>query len=445
MDSLDFILFPLYSFAFYLLIRYRLKSFDNPINKIYYKRSFLFRLLSCLAFSIFLVYISPGDSFSTYYAEALNIYKQALNDPSIISRMLFTTAKNIDPTLLDKDSGGAVVFADENNYAVVRVASIFMFFSFGKYLITNLFFSMLSFEGCWRLYKFFYEQYPSLHRQFSFAILYFPTFIFWSSGIGKESICVAGIGFITYGLYAIFIKNESIIKNTILVIIFMLLLMNIKIYILICYLPFLIYFLVVSTLLKAKNKIIRYFLGPIVIIILLSGLISIILSSDDKLGFYAADTLTENIHSQQEKFIMQGDYAESNFNLGVDFDGSLVGFVKIIPASVTATLFRPFIWEVKKISTFLSAIESIILMILTLYVLFKVGLLNFIVTIIKNPIIVYSFFFAITFSAFIGATTLNFGSLVRYKIPGLPFFAVALVLIFHLAKKSVAKLQINAT
>jgi len=436
MDYVDFILFPLYSFAFYLIIRYRLKSFTNPIIKIYYKRSFFFRLFSCLAFSIFLVYISPGDSFSTYYAEALNVYKQTLNDPSIIDRMIFTPARNIDPSLFLKESGGSVIFFDENNYSVVRIASLFMFFSFGKYLITNLFFSMLSFEGCWRLFKFFYDQYPTLHKQFAYAILYFPTFIFWSSGIGKESLCVAGIGFITYGLYSIFIKNENLLKNILLVLVFTLLLLNVKIYILICYLPFLIYYISVSAIQKSKHKLVKYFLGPIILFVLLVGLISIILSSDDKLGLYAVDSLTENVQRQQTNFQLQSDIAESNFDLGVDFDGSFMGFVKIIPASVTATLFRPFIWEVKKVSTFLSAIESIVLIILTLYTVIKVGFLNFIATIFKSQIVCYSLFFALTFSAFIGATTLNFGSLVRYKIPCLPFYVVAMVLILHIAKKS---------
>ena len=43
--------------------------------------------------------------------------------------------------------------------------AIFSFFTFQKYLLINLCFSMLSYSGVWRLYMFFYEQYPHMHKK----------------------------------------------------------------------------------------------------------------------------------------------------------------------------------------------------------------------------------------------------------------------------------------
>ena len=57
------------------------------------------------------------------------------------------------------------------------------------------------------------------------------------------------------------------------------------------------------------------------------------------------------------------------------------------------------------------------------------------VTIIKKPIVLYCFLFSVIFSLFVGATTLNFGSLVRYKIPGLPFYVISLYLILYFNNK----------
>jgi hypothetical protein len=74
-------------------------------------------------------------------------------------------------------------------------------------------------------------------------------------------------------------------------------------------------------------------------------------------------------------------------------------------------------------------------MLFTLYVLLKVGILSFLGGIFKNPAIIYCFWFSVLFALFVGATTLNFGTLVRYKIPCLPFYIIALVLILERKKQ----------
>lgn len=442
MDFIDFILFPVYLLIFFFIIRRRLRKITDPVLTIYYKRAFLIRILSCLAFSIFIVFISIGDSFSIYFTEAKNIFQLSLKDPSIISRMIFIPVKDIDPTLFTKETGGAVVFFDENNYMIVRLTALVLFISFGKYLIANLFFSMLAFEGCWRLYRFFYEQFPTLHRELAYAILYLPTFVFWSSGISKEVLCISGIGFITYGLYAIIVKRTDLVLNIVLVLAFTYLLINVKIYILLSYIPFLVYYIVANRVSVIKNSFLKLFFGPIAVAAVLTGFAFIVINNEDELGLYAVNDLTQSIQTQQYNFRMQENVAESNFELGAEFDGTTGGFVRVIPFAVSATLFRPFIWESKKMSTLLSSLESLVFMFLTLYVIFKAGLFSFFRLIFQKPIITYCFFFAFLFSAFVGATTLNFGSLVRYKIPCLPFYVVSLFLILYFAdlkkKESVA-------
>ena len=49
--------------------------------------------------------------------------------------------------------------------------------------------------------------------------------------------------------------------------------------------------------------------------------------------------------------------------------------------------------------------------------------------------ILFSLIFSIAFAFAVGVSTYNFGTLVRYKIPLLPFFVVALILIWHHSKK----------
>ena len=153
------------------------------------------------------------------------------------------------------------------------------------------------------------------------------------------------------------------------------------------------------------------------------------------LGKFAGEGITKSIKTYQANYAQQEDLVESNFSLGVEFDGTPLSLIKIAPAAIVATLYRPFLWESKKLSTLLSSLESLAMMLFTLYVILKTGIFRFVKTILRNPMVLYCFMFAIIFSLFVGATTLNFGTLVRYKIPAMPFYLIALFLILHINKK----------
>ena len=96
-----------------------------------------------------------------------------------------------------------------------------------------------------------------------------------------------------------------------------------------------------------------------------------------------------------------------------EYDGTTNSMLRMAPAAITATLYRPFIWESKKISTLLSSLESLAMMLFTLYVFFRVGPFNFIAGFFKDPMVLFCFCFSLVFAIFVGATTLNFGTLVR--------------------------------
>ena len=79
----------------------------------------------------------------------------------------------------------------------------------------------------------------------------------------------------------------------------------------------------------------------------------------------------------------------------------------------------------------MSSLESLALMLFTLYVFFRAGPVTFFASIVKDPMIMYCLLFSLVFALFVGVTTLNFGTLVRYKIPCMPFYIIGLVLILE--------------
>jgi len=302
---------------------------------------------------------------------------------------------------------------------------------------------MLSFSGVWKLYRFFYEQYPHLHKKLAIAILYLPTFVFWSSGILKDPLCTGLIGWLSYAVYNLLYKKENLVKNIFIAFSSAYVIGVVKSYILISYLPLFILYLVLSNISLIKRTFFRIvaFAG-----LFLFGILGFFFVSDrlqKELGNLAIDKLAETVKIQQAGFINMADKAESSFSLGVEFDGTNQSLLRMAPAAIVATLFRPFLWESKKLSTLLSSLESLALMIFTVFVFFRAGPLVFVSSIFRNPMIMFCFFFSVLFALFVGAITLNFGTLVRYKIPCIPFYIIALMLIQDIGRnrREAAKLK----
>ena len=432
MGFVEFLIFPVYVALFYFLFSARRKNYTDPILRYYHKQGFWIKVLAVLPFTLFNTVISRGDSFVLYYTEGANICHMIMQDAEYL-KWLYLPGADFDQTLLKNPLNLGYLRA-ENNYMIVRITAMLSFLTFQKYLLLNLCFSLISFSGVWRLYRFFYEQYPHLHKQLAIAILYLPTFVFWSSGILKDPICTGAIGWITYGLYEIFYKKRNLVFNTIMILLFGYLMYVIKVYILISYIPFFMLYLVLKNVNLVKNRFLRiaFVLGLIVFTIVMFTAVMEQLAGT--LGRYGGNDIAKNITTYQKAYAEQGE-AGSNFSLGVEYDGSVTSLLRIAPAAIIATLFRPFLWESKKISTLLSSIESLVFMLFTLFVFYKAGPVKFMRSVIKDPVVLYCLLFALLFALFVGATTANFGTLVRYKIPCMPFYIIALFIIQDRTKK----------
>jgi hypothetical protein len=112
------------------------------------------------------------------------------------------------------------------------------------------------------------------------------------------------------------------------------------------------------------------------------------------------------------------------------------------PQAVTVTLFRPFLWEAKKPIMLLSAFESFAFLALFLYVLFGKGIKVLIKQTAKDPNMLFFLIYSLIFAFAVGISTGNFGSLSRYKIPCMPFFAAFLLILFFKNRKTKIKKSI---
>lgn len=401
---------------------------QDPVLKKYHRIGFWIKVFSAIAYIIFSKFLAKVDSTFLYYPEGINIAKLILKDITNI-KLLFIAGKDFDPNLL-ADTLNKGYFASESNFLIARMVTVLSFVSFGSYSVITLFFSMISFSGVWRLYRFFYEQYPHLYKQLAIAIIFLPNFVFWSSAILKDPLCTGMLGWFTYSMYKAFIKKEAIVKNLFVALFSAAILGIVKAYILASYLPFFMLFIVFTNLKSIRRPFVRMVMLMLIFLITVGGVLIVGERLQEEMADLAITKLAESVQNTQQSFMRISDLAESSFSIG-EFDGTPGGLVKIAPAGIVATLYRPYLWESKKVSTLMSSLESLALMLFTLYVFFRAGPVTFFASIVKDPMIMYCLLFSLVFALFVGVTTLNFGTLVRYKIPCMPFYIIGLVLILE--------------
>jgi hypothetical protein len=218
------------------------------------------------------------------------------------------------------------------------------------------------------------------------------------------------------------------LRNIIYIIISSYILILIKPYIFFAVLPGSILWLVGYQLSKVTNPLVKSTIAPLLIALsVLSGYLMLRLMGET-LGEYSVTNVWISI--RDEPGLEQEYYQGAAFDIG-DFDPTVQGILGKIPAAITAALFRPYLWEAYNAGMIMSSVENFVLLMITIYLVFKMRVYYLFLLMFRHHILFFSVFFSLFFSFSVGLTTSNFGSMVRYKIPAIPFFVASLFIIHH--------------
>jgi len=130
---------------------------------------------------------------------------------------------------------------------------------------------------------------------------------------------------------------------------------------------------------------------------------------------------------------MYADIAQSSGGSDSHFTINTSNPLLMVFGGITATFYRPFIWEINSPIALLSALESSIFLFLTLLFISKKGMKQFFKVPFSEPLILMCFVFAFVFAVAVGISSANFGALSRYKIPCMPFYLIMILLMYHKA------------
>jgi hypothetical protein len=131
---------------------------------------------------------------------------------------------------------------------------------------------------------------------------------------------------------------------------------------------------------------------------------------------------------------IQAYEAGSTYNIG-EVSPGLFGLLQKAPLAFATTMYRPFVWEISSFIMLFSAFESLLMLSFTLWIFYKVGVSNFFKHLFGKPIVFFCFSFSLIFAIAVAISAGNFGTLVRYKIPCLPYYLIAMTLIYFYSEK----------
>jgi len=322
---------------------------------------------------------------------------------------------------------------DHHSFFVVRLLIPIVTLGCHTYFSTAVLVACITYGGLWKLYQTFLLEFPNLKREFAIACLFIPSCVFWGSGLMKDSFTLSAVGWFTYAFYHFFIKKNRNLSYGIYLLISSFVILAIKPYIFFALLPGAILWLSNNLVKKINHGFVRFLATPI--ILALGGLTGYFAldKMGDNLGQYKIDTVLDKAVVTQ-KDMKAEYYGGKTYDIG-EFDASLSGIASKAPIAIFSGIFRPGIWDVRNPVMLVSSLENTYLLFLTVFLLFKLKFLGFFALIRKNPMLLFCMLFSLFFAFSVGLTVANFGSLVRLRIPELPFFVAGIFMLKHLYEK----------
>ena len=432
LSFLNFLLLPIFLAIIYA-VAYRFRNKHYKINhpwRKYFIPALTLKIIGAIFIGlIFSLYYGGGDTYNFFY------HTQVINsalDESFIKwiNLIFHIPNESDGAYYNYISQ-MEWYGDSASYTVASIAAVVSVFTLNTYLPAAVIFAAISFTGIWALFRTFAKLYPHLLNSVAIAILFIPSVFVWGSGIFKDTVCIFGLGWLTYGVFRFLLQKDFSLQNIFLAIVSFWLIAAVKLYILMGFIPALFMWVLFNYSQKIKNVQVRVTMKVLMIALSLAATIFFLQQFSSSLGNYSLDKIAETSKVTRDWILYMSSVDEgSGYDLG-DFSPTIGGMLSKFPAAVNVTLFRPYIWESKKPIVMLSAIEALLFLIITLKVLITVGLKRTWSTIAKDPTIQFCLIFSVIFAFAVGVSTYNFGALSRYKIPCMPFYAMAIILIYY--------------
>ncbi len=401
----------------------------------YFLWGFLAKVIGGMVFALVYFYHYQGGDSIMYFYSAISSSKLLTDSPLSWFRVMFGDNSLDNWGLYNLDTGYPYqyIYFDSRTWMVIRLLNPFVSIAFRSYLVTTVMLASVAYIGVWRCFRMFVGYYPSQMGKFAMAFLFVPSVIFWGSGVGKDTFTFSGTCFFVYAVDQWFFKKNRNFSTLFGGIMSAALVIYIKPYIFMALLPSMLLWVLYSRITNIRNTLIKFVVVPFGFFVLVASTIAILSGLGDKLGKFSLDNAVSTAMVTNSDMTRNADYSANYFDIG-PMDGTWSGLLSKAPTAVFAALFRPRLDEARNPVMLISGLENAWLLWLVISCILRARIVFLPRFIFGNPIVLMCLSFAVVFGFVIGISTPNFGALVRFKIPMLPFFIAGLVIINYIVQ-----------
>jgi hypothetical protein len=374
---------------------------------------------------VYQYYYSEGDTFMYHHDGRVLVGLAKTNFPAYTQFLWDTTADN---TLLK-----TLYFHEPRALFFSKIASVVMLVTgTTHYYGYGLWFSILSFLAAWKLVAVLNFHFPATRASAVIAFLFFPSCVFWSAGIIKESIAMAALFF----LAALFLKGWHAKKLNAVewlclpIVLWLLWAVKYYYFAVFCAVTF-------TTLLMRLLMLSRMAVKPVwqVTLWFVLFLVPLYGASVIHPNFYP-ERFLEVIVTNYEAFVTLSDPVDVVQFSGMKADAATLACH--VPKALVSGLFRPLLWEADTAFKLLIAVENLFLFVFTLAALFSVRKLR----LADNRLLLLAtLVYILILCIFLTLSTPNFGTLSRYRVAFLPFMVYLVCIPNRLIARLVDKMD----
>jgi hypothetical protein len=347
-----------------------------------------------------------GDTF-IYFKDAKTIVDLASRNPHQYLELMW---------MADPPQGTIDLMAlQPRAFFFSKVTSVLLLFSGGSYVMLSLIFSFISFCGAWYVMKILTSVFE-IREASVFAFLFFPSVVFWSSGVIKESAAMAALFFLAGVFLKIHSRQRIRVNEWILILLSLWILWNLKYYFIAVFLPITCTLLVMKLLVARYVRIQNQFVYSVVSTFVF--VVPIVIVSLVHPNFYP-ERFLQVIVENYDAFIAHSE--PDNVIHFDNIDPTPVGILPHIPKAVFSGIFRPLIWEVTTAAQLAAALENVLIFILMIGAAISFWRNRKSYPIQGKELVVWTVVYILILDAFLTLSSPNFGTLSRYRVGFLPF------------------------
>jgi hypothetical protein len=295
---------------------------------------------------------------------------------------------------------------DYSSFFMVRILAILLPFCFHN---TILLFVVFSFFTTYFLYLFFdfIVKNTTLNEVLIPSLLLIaPGFLFWNSQIHKDAVISILFILITYFTHRLLFEKRYIHLIPVFLGFFFMF-----------FLRYYTFFLLIPAWISWVT--IKYFNIKRPIIVFASVYVLIILSAFFIDVNFDSLSLMKEITIRQDIFL--NNWGNTSYEL-LPINNSIINLLKLLPYALVNSFIHPFFMGCKNIFCFLNSIETAWLIILLLFLLFKVNYKK----LFDNALSTYFMFFSLSITTLSGLIVNNGGAIARYRSLSIILIVIAL-------------------